>query len=76
MFSGGVMEQCRNIPGMLFVTAANGDETSKADVFNGEMKVWMSNRFTSTFIEQITETRTLPYATYITDCSSIRSVAM
>lgn len=58
-FSSGVMEQCRNIPGMLFVTAANGDETSKADVFNGEMKVWMSNRFTSTFIEQITENKNI-----------------
>ena len=58
-FSGGVMEQCRNIPGMLFVTAANGDGTSKADVFNGEMKVWMSNRFTSTFIEQITENKNI-----------------
>ena len=41
----------------LFVTAANGDETSKADVFNSEMKVWMSNRFTSTFIEQITDNK-------------------
>lgn len=58
-FSGGVMEQCRNIPGMLFVTATNGDETSKVDVFNGEMKVWMSNRFTSTFIEQITENKNI-----------------
>ena len=56
-FSGGVMKQCEGIPGMLFVTAANGDETSKADVFNGEMKVWMSNRFTSTFIEQITDNK-------------------
>lgn len=56
-FSGGVLEQCEGIPGMLFITAANGDETSKADVFNGEMKVWMSNRFTSTFIEQITENK-------------------
>ena len=54
-----LMMQCRNIPGMLFVTAANGDETSKADVFNGEMKVWMSNRFTSTFIEQITENKNI-----------------
>ncbi|KAA5431125.1 legumain, partial [Bacteroides cellulosilyticus] len=26
-------------------------------VFNGEMKVWMSNRFTSTFIEQITDNK-------------------
>lgn len=56
-FSGGVMKQCEGVPGMLFITAANGDETSKADVFNGDMKVWMSNRFTSTFIEQITENK-------------------
>ena len=44
---------------MLFITAANGDETSKADVFNGDMKIWMSNRFTSTFIEQITENKSV-----------------
>lgn len=58
-FSGGVMEQCTGIPGMLFITAANGDETSKADVFNEDLKVWMSNRFTSTFIEQITADRNI-----------------
>lgn len=52
-YSGGVLEQCEGVPGMLFITAANGDETSKADVFNSDMKIWMSNRFTSTFIEQI-----------------------
>lgn len=52
-YSGGVLEKCEGVPGMLFITAANGDETSKADVFNSDMKVWMSNRFTSTFIEQI-----------------------
>lgn len=54
-YSGGVMEKCEGIPGMLFVTAANGDETSKADIFSGDLRVWMSNRFTSTFIRQITE---------------------
>lgn len=54
-YSGGVMQQCEGIPGMLFITAANGEETSKADVFNSDLKVWMSNRFTSTFLEQIRE---------------------
>ena len=58
-FSGGVLEQCVGIPGMLFITAANGDETSKADIFNEQLKVWMSNRFTSTFIEQITADRAI-----------------
>ena len=54
-YSGGVAGVCEGIPGALFITAANGEETSKADVFNGDMKVWMSNRFTSTFIQQIAE---------------------
>lgn len=56
-YSGGVLQQCAGIPGMLFITAANGDETSKADIFNDSMRVWMSNRFTSTFIQQITANR-------------------
>lgn len=54
-FSGGVMEQCTGYPGMLFVTAADSDETSKADVFSEDLGVWMSNRFTSTFVEQLSE---------------------
>ncbi|MCH5216137.1 MAG: ABC transporter substrate-binding protein [Muribaculaceae bacterium] len=58
-YSGGVLQQCEGMPGMLFITAANADETSKADVFNAEMRVWMSNRFTSTFIEQITQNRAI-----------------
>lgn len=58
-FSGGVMEQCEGLPGMLFITAANKDETSKADIFSEELKVWMSNRFTSTFIEQINADRSI-----------------
>lgn len=58
-YSGGVMQACEGIPGMLFITAANGEETSKADIFSGELKVWMSNRFTSTFIQQIRENPTV-----------------
>lgn len=58
-YSGGVMEKCDGIPGMLYVTAAGADETSKADVFNSRLKVWMSNRFTSTFIEQIADNRSI-----------------
>lgn len=56
-YSGGVMQECAGIPGMLFITAANPDETSKADIFSGDLGVWMSNRFTSTFIEQLRENR-------------------
>lgn len=54
-YSGSVLGKCEGVPGMLFITAANADETSKADIFSSSMHVWMSNRFTSTFIEQITE---------------------
>lgn len=58
-FSGGVMEKCAGLPGMLFITAADGNETSKADIFSQELNVWMSNRFTSTFIEQIAADRSI-----------------
>ena len=54
-YSGGVAEKCAGLPGVLLITAAGPDETSKADIFNGEMRVWMSNRFTSTFLRQIEE---------------------
>ena len=53
-YSGGVMQECLGIPGMLFMTAANPLETSKADIFDNEFGVWLSNRFTSTFIESVT----------------------
>lgn len=74
-FSGGVLEQCEGLPGMLFVTAANAFETSKADMFNTDMKVWMSNRFTSTFLEQIEanqsiEMRDMYYRLFINTCGS------
>ncbi|MDB9212412.1 hypothetical protein PN655_15725, partial [Odoribacter splanchnicus] len=36
-----------------FITAADENETSKADVFSNKLNVWMSNRFTSTFQDLI-----------------------
>ena len=53
-YSGSVLEQCVGFPGMIFYTAANPNETSKADIFNTDLGVWMSNRFTSTLIENLT----------------------
>ena len=58
-FSVGVMEQCAGLPGMLFITAADKNETSKADIFSEQFNVWMSNRFTSTFIEQVNANRSI-----------------
>ncbi len=53
-YSGSVFECCTGFPGMVFYTAANPNETSKADVFNTDLGIWMSNRFTSTLIENLT----------------------
>lgn len=47
-YSGSVASGCDGIPGLLIFTAANEYETSKADVFNSSMDVWMTNRFTLT----------------------------
>ena len=53
-YSGSVFEGCTGFPGMIFYTAANPNETSKADIFNTDLGIWMSNRFTSTLIENLT----------------------
>lgn len=53
-YSGSVFQQCIVFPGMIFYTAANPNESSKADVFNTELGIWMSNRFTSTLLENLT----------------------
>lgn len=45
-YSGSIASKCTGIPGLLFFTAANELETSKADVFNSSLNVWMTNRFT------------------------------
>lgn len=52
-YSGSVFEGSTGFPGMIFYTAANPNETSKADIFNTDLGVWMSNRFTSTLIENL-----------------------
>lgn len=47
-YSGSVFNVADRHKGMLFFTAANDKETSKADEYNYEIDVWMSNRFTAT----------------------------
>lgn len=47
-FSGSVANVVNNHDGMLFFTAANEQETSKADEYNIDIEVWMSNRFSAT----------------------------
>lgn len=52
-YSGSVMNKCLGHKGMIFFTAADPDETSKADVFNVDYGIWMTNRFTSTFVDEV-----------------------
>lgn len=54
-FSGSVANIVNNHDGMLFFTAANEQETSKADEYNFDMDVWMSNRFSATLQDCMAE---------------------
>ena len=52
-YSGSIGEACEGIPGVLFITAANAVETSKADMKDPEMGIWLSNGFTRGFQETV-----------------------
>ena len=52
-YSGGVAQGCTGIPGLLIMTAANPYETSKADAFDNELQVYLSNTFTSSILSQL-----------------------
>jgi ABC-type branched-subunit amino acid transport system substrate-binding protein len=53
-YSGSVMQMIEGIPGILALTAAGPNETSKSDIYNSSLGVWMSNRFTSTLQDCLT----------------------
>jgi hypothetical protein len=46
---------CSDIEGIVAFTAADANETSKADIFNSSLGVWMSNQFTYTLRDEITK---------------------
>ena len=52
-YSGTIGVACEGIPGMLMITAANPYEPSKADIFDHQMNIWLSNGFTRAFQETI-----------------------
>ena len=54
-YSGSIAEASKEIPGVLFITAANAYETSKADMKDTDMGIWLSNGFTRAFQESIDE---------------------
>lgn len=59
-YSGSVFSRIEGIPGVLAFTAAGPSETSKADVYNEEMGIWMSNRFSATLEDCINRIPDIP----------------
>jgi hypothetical protein len=55
-YSGSIGEACTGVPGALFISAANANESSKADMKDSEMGIWLSNGFTRAFQETIDAT--------------------
>ena len=52
-YSGGVAKECEGIPGLLVMTAANANESSKADLWYAPYNVYLTNRFTSSIISRL-----------------------
>ena len=52
-YSGGVAKECEGIPGLLVMTAANANESSKADLWYAPYGVYITNRFTSSIISRL-----------------------
>ena len=51
-YSGVVGKSCEGIPGILCLTAANENETSKVSKTDGSGQLWLSNSFTDALLEQ------------------------
>lgn len=54
-YSGSIGEECLGIPGVFFMTSANSLETSKADMKDETMGIWLSNGFTRGFQNTVAE---------------------
>ena len=52
-YSASVLHVAEGIDGVLAFTAANGVETSLADLYSVDIGVWLSNRFTHNFMDMI-----------------------
>lgn len=52
-YSGTIGEACEGLPGVLFMTAANAYEPSKADMKDPQMGIWLSNGFTRAFQDAV-----------------------
>ena len=61
-FSGSVGCVADQYPHTLCITAANANETSKADIFDLKRNVWLSNRFTSSLQDCIDENTSMSFS--------------
>lgn len=61
-YSASIGHVAEGIDGVLVFTAANGSETSLADVFNVDLGVWLTNRFTRNFTENIIQDSSIPFS--------------
>jgi len=53
-YSGSIGEAIVGLPGVLYLTAANANEPSKADMLDPDMQIWLSNGFTRAFEQVLT----------------------
>lgn len=67
-YAGTIGEACEGIPGTLVFTAAHPNETSKADVFDGTLNVWLSNGFTRTFREKVSANPSISFKNLYYEC--------
>ncbi len=54
-YSRNMAQQTSNLPGMLAIASASGNENSFADFHSAEMAVWMSDRYTNNLVTTLTE---------------------
>ena len=52
-YSGSIAQECEGERGVLLLTAANASESSKADIMDPQMNIWLSNGFTRAFCEAV-----------------------
>lgn len=52
-YAGSVAKECEGTPGVLFMTAANELETSKAELYHSTWGTYMTNSFTSAIVNTL-----------------------
>ena len=62
-YSASVAEVCQadSVPGVMMITAANANETSKAYVYDATYNTWMTNRFTQNLLTTLQENANCSY---------------